>query len=91
MDDEKVAYKGYEKFVKAGIKKFGANLVYLVRSKMTSPGTKAKGKPGRKPRNAAASAPEATFRKLAFDLGLGRARQLINELDYKLKELLAGK
>lgn len=74
---------------KAGFKKFGANLVYLVRSKMTSSGTTASPRTRRQQRATSGStANVSTFKKMALDLGIARARQALDELERGLAALL---
>ncbi len=72
---------------KAGLK-FSINLVYAVRSRAGS--AKPKGK--RRVRRAAAgsNASEAQFRRLVLDLGLGRAKALVDEVERGMKQLIAG-
>jgi len=72
--------------VAAGAKqglKFSTNLVYAVRS----------GAGRRGPARAAAAgsgAPDATFRRLALDLGIAKARHIIDDLERRLRELIGG-
>jgi hypothetical protein len=69
--------------------KFTANLVYAVRAAAKKGGAPV----GRAPRGGrpiAATGSEAAFRKLAFELGIGRARTLLNELESRLGQLIAG-
>jgi len=79
--------------VSAGAKqgiKFSTNLVYAVRA---AAGKRGGGRGGaRRGRGAAAGGGggEATFRQLALDLGIGRARQLIDSLESRLRELISG-
>jgi hypothetical protein len=80
--------------VAAGAKqglKFSTNLVYAVRS---SGGRRARGAAGRAPRagraSVAATGSEATFRKLALELGISRARTVLDELEKRLRELIDG-
>ena len=73
--------------VAAGAKqglKFSTNLVYAVRS------AGKKGGGGRRGRGfkAAVAGVEATFRKMALDLGLGRARQALEDLEHGLAQLI---
>jgi len=73
--------------VKQGIK-FSTNLVYAVRSS-----GKKGGAPGRRGRRAVVvngGGGESTFRQLALDLGIGRARQILDGLEVKLRELIGG-
>lgn len=75
---------------KQGIK-FSTNLVYAVRSSGGKPGA---GRGGRRGRGRAVAAGgghhESTFRQLALDLGLARARQVLDSLETKLRELISG-
>ena len=75
---------------KQGIK-FSTNLVYAVRS---SGGPKAGGRGRRGAGRAAVSSGgghhETTFRQLALDLGIARARQVLDSLEAKLRELVSG-
>ncbi len=79
--------------VAAGAKqglKFSTNLVYAVRS---AAGKKSGGKrgAGRRVAKAASNAAaglHATFRKLALDLGLNRAREALNELEQGIAQLI---
>jgi hypothetical protein len=79
--------------VSAGAKqgiKFSTNLVYAVRA---AAGKRGGGRGGaRRGRGVAAGGGggEATFRQLALDLGIGRARQLIDSLESRLRELISG-
>jgi hypothetical protein len=72
---------------KQGIK-FSTNLVYAVRSS----GNKGVGRRGRGRGRAAAvvsgGGDESTFRRLALDLGIARARQVLDGLESKLRELI---
>jgi hypothetical protein len=79
--------------VAAGAKqglKFSTNLVYAVRSS----GGKAAGPKGRRGGGRkAAAAPggsETALRKLALDLGIGRAREILNDLEQRLSALISG-
>jgi hypothetical protein len=75
---------------KQGIK-FSTNLVYAVRSSGGKPGA---GRGGRRGRGRAVAAAgghhESSFRQLALDLGLARARQVLDSLESKLRELISG-
>lgn len=73
---------------KQGIQ-FSTNLVYAVRSSGSKPGARG----GRRGRAAVASGGghhESTFRQLALDLGIARARQVLDGLESKLRELISG-
>ncbi|HVW26992.1 MAG TPA: hypothetical protein VHC69_16615 [Polyangiaceae bacterium] len=75
---------------KQGIK-FSTNLVYAVRSSGNRPGARG----GRRGRGHAAAAGggghhESTFRQLALDLGIARARQVLDGLESRLRELISG-
>ncbi|HEX3595587.1 MAG TPA: hypothetical protein VHU80_10805 [Polyangiaceae bacterium] len=77
--------------VQAGAKqgiKFSTNLVYAVRSSKRPAGARGGRRgPGRP---AASSSGESTFRQLALDLGIARARQVLDGLEAKLRELISG-
>jgi hypothetical protein len=78
--------------VQAGAKrgiKFSTNLVYAVRSSKRPAGSRRGGRRG-PGRPAGASGSEATFRQLALDLGIGRARQVLDSLEARLRELVSG-
>lgn len=74
--------------------KMSRNLVYAVRraaSKKTPAPATVKGKPGRKPRAldvGASNGDVLAFKKMAFNLGISRARQALDELERGLKALL---
>jgi len=73
---------------KQGIK-FSTNLVYAVRSSGGKPG--AGGRRGRgRSVVAGGGHHESTFRQLALDLGIARARQVLDSLETKLRELISG-
>ncbi|HEX4340503.1 MAG TPA: hypothetical protein VH062_31560 [Polyangiaceae bacterium] len=74
--------------VKQGIK-FSTNLVYAVRSSGKKPGGARGGRRG-PGRPAASGNGEATFRQLALDLGIARARQVLDSLESRLRELVSG-
>jgi hypothetical protein len=76
---------------KQGIK-FTANLVYAVRAAQKKGGALAGGRPSRSAGFSlgGGSGSEATFRKLAFDLGIARARALLDDLEARLGQLLSG-
>lgn len=80
--------------VAAGAKqglKFSTNLVYAVRSSGSKRAENAAGRGARASTpTAAATGAEATFRKLSLELGIGRARSVLDELERKLRELIAG-
>jgi hypothetical protein len=68
--------------------KFSTNLVYAVRS---AGGGKRGPRASKGSKTASVSlsgGTEATFRRLSLDLGIGRARLLLDELEKKLKELI---
>jgi hypothetical protein len=73
---------------KQGIK-FSTNLVYAVRSSGKKPGGGRRGRRGAG-RTAAVGGGESTFRQLALDLGIARARQVLDGLEAKLRELISG-
>jgi hypothetical protein len=85
------ASMGAAEVVAAGAKqgfKFSTNLVYAVRS-AAGKGKVGRGKGrGRGAAKVANSGSEATFRKLALDLGLGRARQALDDLERGLAQLI---
>jgi hypothetical protein len=68
--------------------KFTANLVYAVRAASKKDGTARSG--SRRISSGPVSGSESTFRKLAFDLGIARARTLLDELEARLGQLIAG-
>jgi hypothetical protein len=77
---------------KQGIK-MSTNLVYAVRSAAARRGGGPKGRPGPKPRAASAggaSSDTIAFKKLAFGLGIARARQALDELERGLRDLISG-
>jgi hypothetical protein len=77
---------------KQGIK-FSTNLVYAVRSSGKKPGGARGGRrgPGRKAAGGGGGGGgESTFRQLALDLGIARAREVLNGLEAKLRELISG-
>jgi hypothetical protein len=75
---------------KQGIK-FSTNLVYAVRSSGKKPGARGGRRgPGRKAAAAASGGGESTFRQLALDLGIARARQVLDGLEARLRELISG-
>jgi hypothetical protein len=81
--------------VSAGAEKgiaFTANLVYAVRAAQKKGGsaTAPRAKRALVSGGSRGSSTEGTFRRLAFDLGLGRARELIDELEARLGRLLDG-
>jgi len=69
--------------------KFTANLVYAVRAAAKKGGGPV-ARASRGARPVAATGSEAAFRKLAFELGIGRARSLLEELEARLGQLIAG-
>ncbi len=76
--------------VQAGAKqgiKFSTNLVYAVRSSGKKPGA---GRGGRRGGAAPSGGGEATFRQIALDLGIARARHLLDGLEARLRELVSG-
>ena len=74
---------------KAGFKKFGAHLVYLVRSKTTSSGTTASSRPRPQQRATSGSTADVSaFKKMALELGIARASQALDELERGLAALL---
>jgi hypothetical protein len=79
--------------VSAGAKqgiKFSTNLVYAVRAAAGRRPAGGRGGARRGRPTAAGGGHEATFRQLALDLGIARARHLIETLESKLKELIGG-
>jgi hypothetical protein len=75
---------------KQGIK-FSTNLVYAVRSSGKKSGGARGGRrgPGRKAA-AGSGGGESMFRQLALDLGIARARQVLDGLEARLRELVSG-
>ena len=71
---------------KQGIK-FSTNLVYAVRA---SGGKAPKGRRGGKSAAGSTTGFETTLRKLALDLGVGRARQILDDLEKRLSALISG-
>jgi hypothetical protein len=75
---------------KQGIK-FSTNLVYAVRSSGgKAAGPKGRRGGGRKAAATAAGGSETTLRKLALDLGIGRAREILDDLEKRLSALISG-
>jgi len=74
---------------KQGIK-FSTNLVYAVRSSGSKPGAGRGGRRGPGRAAALTGGNESVFRKLALDLGISRARQVLDGLESKLRELISG-
>ncbi len=72
---------------KAGIK-FSPNLVYMVRSRAGS--AKTKGKRRGRRATPGSNANDAQFRKLVVDLGIAKAKDLVDEVERGVKELIAG-
>ena len=66
---------------KAGLK-FSTNLVYAVRSSGSRGGASKRGAQGK------SGTSEVTLRRIALDVGIGRARQILDELERKLRELI---
>lgn len=77
--------------------------VYAIRSKTRSGKSKPRGKPGPKPRARATKvatrrrplplsvAPDGTepaFRRIAFDLGIARSREILDELEERLRDIV---
>lgn len=69
--------------------KFTANLVYAVRAAAKKGGAPLS-RAARGSRSEPLTGAEAAFRKLAFDLGIGRARALLDDLESRLGRLIAG-
>jgi hypothetical protein len=75
-----------------------SSLVYAVRGRKTSKVERHRGGPQKKVggRRTAGGTPvpaggtELSFRKLAFDLGINRSRELLNELEQRLREIVEG-
>ena len=77
---------------KQGIK-FSTNLVYAVRSSGKRSGGARGGRrgPGRRAAaGAVGGGSESTFRQLALDLGIARARQVLDGLEARLRDLISG-
>jgi hypothetical protein len=76
---------------KQGIK-FSTNLVYAIRSSGSRPGAARGGRRGRGRAAATGSGGhhETTFRQLALNLGIARAREVLDSLETKLRELISG-
>ncbi len=78
---------------KQGIK-FSTNLVYAIRSSGSKPGAARGGRRGRGRGRAVAAGGgghhETTFRQLALNLGIARAREVLDSLETKLRELISG-
>jgi len=68
---------------------FSANLVYMVRSKSGKAPTGRRGRPRLTTNGASANGGmDASFRKLAIDLGIGRARALLDGLERRIAEII---
>jgi hypothetical protein len=75
---------------KQGIK-FSTNLVYAVRSSKKPGGSRGGRRgPGRRAAAGGDGGGESTFRQMALDLGIARARQILDGLETKLRELISG-
>ena len=72
---------------KQGIK-FSTNLVYAVRSSGNKGGGTGRRGRGRAAALAIGNGSESAFRKMALDLGIARARQVLDGLESKLREII---
>lgn len=74
---------------KAGVKKFGTNLVYLVRSKAKAPGvSRGRGRKFNAPVTTVSGGDISAFKRMALGLGIATARQALDELERGLAALL---
>jgi hypothetical protein len=68
--------------------KLSANLVYMVRSSAKRKGVAGAAQPRGRGRSTQASSDVVAFKKMAFELGLERARQALDELEQALVAML---